>query len=172
MHRLDRTTSGVMLVAKTQDAYTHLKKEFKERRVEKTYRAIVYGHMEAGAGSVVAEICRSSEPPKFWYAESCSQENPRAAITDWRVLSRGVDSTSGEKYTTLSITPKTGRTHQIRVHMAFIGHPLIADHLYGKNLVSILGFTRPALHAESISVVMPSGQRETWTAPIPQDFTP
>ena len=168
VHRLDRTTSGVMLVAKTPEAYTYLKNEFKERRVEKTYNAFVYGHMDAAEGRIVAEIMRSSEPPKRWYARVCEETDNRVAITEWRLL-RHLTDLSGELSSYVEVQPKTGRTHQIRVHLASIGHPIVADHLYAPDKPPILGFKRPALHAQSISLVL-GGQRATFTAPLPDDF--
>ena len=168
VHRLDRTTSGVIVAAKTQEMFDYLKNEFKERRVEKTYRAFVYGHMEQGKGRIVAEIMRSSETPRRWYSRVCSEDNKRAAVTNWRVLEQLTDTVSGESSSYLELRPETGRTHQIRVHLASIGHPIIGDHLYG-NRPPICGFTRLALHAYEISFLF-DGVRTTFTAPIPNDF--
>ncbi len=167
VHRLDRTTSGVMLVAKTSEVYAYLKNEFKERRVEKIYRAFVYGHMETAEGKIVAEIMRSSEPPKHWYSQPCEESNTRAAITEWRLLKHLADPATGDPASYVEVQPKTGRTHQIRVHLASIGHPIVADHLYATDKTPILGFRRPALHAYSISVVL-SGKKETFLAPLPE----
>ncbi len=164
VHRLDRTTSGVLLVAKTPEMYAYLKKEFKERRVEKIYRAYVYGRMETKEGRIVAEIMRSSEPPRRWYSRPCEENDVRAAITDWKLLKQL------EKAAYLEVRPRTGRTHQIRVHLASIGHPVVADHLYSSGRELILGFKRPALHAYSISLTL-AGQKTTFTAPLPSDFT-
>ncbi len=169
MHRLDRTTSGVMLIAKTPESYVYLKNEFKERRIEKTYRAFVYGHMEKKDGTIVAEIMRSKEVPKRWYAKPTSERDIRAAITEWRLLERLEDPHTREFVSYIEIRPRTGRTHQIRVHLASIGHPIVADHLYTLDKAPILGFTRPALHAYSISLVI-GGNKETFTAPPPADF--
>lgn len=163
VHRLDRTTSGVLLIAKTPEMYTYLKNEFKERRVAKTYRAYVYGRMETEVGEIIAEICRSSTPPKHWYAKPCERNGKRAAITEWKLLGATEDASYIELY------PKTGRTHQIRVHLASIGHPIVGDHMYAADKDSILGFTRPALHAYSISVLLEGVQKE-FTAPLPPDF--
>ncbi len=169
VHRLDRTTSGVMLLAKTTEAYSYLKNEFKERRVEKIYHAFVYGHMESPDGKIVAEIIRSSEPPKRWYARGCDETDKRAAITEWRLLKRLTDPETEESASYLEVRPKTGRTHQIRVHLASTLHPLVADHLYAPERKPILGFSRAALHAFSISVVL-QGKREIFLAPLPDDF--
>lgn len=169
VHRLDKTTSGIMLIAKTPEMYAYLKNEFKERRVEKTYRAFVYGHMKTREGKIMAEIMRSSEVPKRWYARASLEGDKRAAITEWRLLKHVTDTLTGETASYVEVRPKTGRTHQIRVHMASIGHPIVADHLYAPGRPFILGFKRPALHADGISVVL-SGERATFVASFPDDF--
>jgi len=165
-HRLDRTTSGVILVAKTPEMFAYLKGEFKARHVGKTYRALAYGHMETDSGRIVAEIMRSGEPPKKWYARPCDENDARAAITDWRVLER-LES-AGDPVSYLELSPQTGRTHQLRVHLASIGHPIVADHLYAPGRPS-LGFSRPMLHAYSLSVSF-NGKRREFIAPLPDDF--
>ena len=164
VHRLDRTTSGVVLAAKTQEAFDYLKQEFKERRVEKKYLAWVYGETPEGHGTIIAEIMRSSEKPKRWYARPCDSTDIRAAITEWRVLEKR------EGATLVEVTPKTGRTHQIRVHLASIGHPIVADHLYAPEREALFGFKRPALHALSVSVTLPNLERTIYEASLPPDF--
>lgn len=170
VHRLDRTTSGVMLVAKNREMFTYLKNEFKERRVEKIYWAHVYGDMEE-EGSIVAEIMRSNSVPKRWYARPCDESDKRAAITKWRVLARLIDPETGKHVTRLEVRPLTGRTHQIRVHMASIGHPIVSDHLYAPDRPQLLGFKYPALHAYSITVTLLSGERATFMAPALGTFS-
>lgn len=163
VHRLDRTTSGVLLVAKNQKVFEYLKGEFKARRVEKVYRAYVHGHMESESGKIVAEIMRTSERPRKWYARDCSEDDVRAAITEWKLL----EQVSGPA-SYIEVRPKTGRTHQIRVHFSHIGHPLLGDARYGGS--ELLGFTRPALHAYEISCALPSGESVSYIAPLPSDF--
>ena len=169
VHRLDRMTSGVILAAKTQEMYDYLKAEFKARRVEKKYRAVVHGHLEQDTGRIVARIERTNTIPKRWEAVLCDESHIRAAITDYVVLSRGL-TPEGEPYSYMELSPKTGRTHQIRVHLSSIGHPLVGDRMYAPAREPILGFTRPALHACAISFVAPDGQTQTYGAPLPDDF--
>lgn len=161
VHRLDRTTSGVLLVAKTSEAYAELKQAFKERRVEKTYLAYVHGHMEEQSGSIVAEIMRSSDVPRKWYARPTTKDDIRAAITEWKLLK------THENCSLLEARPKTGRTHQIRVHFSGIGHPLVGDERYGG--APALGIVRPALHTSRISFEF-RGERPSFEAPLPPDF--
>lgn len=168
-HRLDRATSGVIIAAKNDAAFKLLRQEFKERRVEKGYRAFVYGHSIADSGRIVAEIARSNESPKKWYARPTTADDKRAAITEWLVLDRLDDPKTGESASLLNLRPLTGRTHQIRVHLASVGHPVIGDHLYAGGRPVLLGFTRPALHAHSISFEM-NGKRRDFVAPLPDDF--
>ena len=159
VHRLDRGTSGVMLIAKTAQAYAYLKNEFKARRVEKTYLAYVYGQMETEEGRIVAEIARSSTPPKKWYAKPCEESDVRAAITDWKLLKKLDDASY------IEVNPKTGRTHQIRVHLESIGHPVVGDPLYADRSPA----SRMYLHSSAIALTL-SGKAVTFTAPLPPDF--
>ena len=191
VHRLDRTTSGVMLLAKTQEMYLYLKQQFTERKIEKTYMVWVYGHPETSSGQVVAEIVRAeiflaaapalenpsvvakrattSESKKGWAARSTTIDDTRAAITKWKALKETTDAPTGEPASLLEIEPLTGRTHQIRVHISSIGHPVIADHLYAPDRAPLLNFQRPALHASTISLTL-AGEQKSFSAPPPKDF--
>jgi 23S rRNA pseudouridine1911/1915/1917 synthase len=164
VHRLDRTTSGLVIAAKNDEAFAYLRQQFKDKRVEKRYLAWVYGKPSQDAGRIVAEIMRSSDKPKRWYARETSEDDPRAAITDWNVLQ------SKENASLLEVTPRTGRTHQIRVHLSHIGCPIVSDHLYAAERQPMLGFTRSALHAEMIALTLPDETRGEYHAPLPQDF--
>ncbi len=170
VHRLDRTTSGIMIVAKTPEAHALLKEAFQKRAVEKEYRAYVYGHPKENRGIIEAEIERVRSTPPRWGVVKGGGSSGRAAVTEWEVLARGTDKDSGEKATFLMARPKTGRTHQIRVHLQAIHHPVVHDHLYAKGRASILGFERPALHAHQLSLSVPLGERKTFIAPLPYDF--
>ena len=171
VHRLDRDTSGVMILAKTQETYVFLKEQFQSRTTQKSYRAFVYGHPRADQGTIEAEIVRiRAVPPRWGVARAGEGKKHRAAVTDWRVLTRAVDRETGEKVALMEALPKTGRTHQIRVHFKHFGHPVVCDKLYAKGKPCLLGFSRQALHAFSLAIDLPSGERRTFEAPLPGDF--
>lgn len=171
VHRLDRATSGVLIAAKTNELFAHIKNEFKNRRVKKRYVAAVHEHMEDAEGRIIAEIVRSSEAPKRWYARACDVSDPRAAITNWTLIKNSTDPTTGAGVAFLELAPETGRTHQIRVHLASIGHPIIGDHLYAEDRPRAFGFERLALHADSVELSLPSGERVYYAAALPDDFS-
>ena len=186
VHRLDRTTSGVMVLAKNKKAYEFLKQQFQGRLIEKTYRAFVYGHPKEDHGVIEKEIVRIRSTPPRWGIKRASEEKKhRAAITEWRVLERGAVPYSdvghpnmldvehqvlGEKVSYLELYPKTGRTHQLRVHLKHAEHPIICDPLYAQSRPCLLGFTRPALHAFKLKMMLPSGEEREFEAPLPPDF--
>jgi 23S rRNA pseudouridine1911/1915/1917 synthase len=170
VHRLDRGTSGILVAAKSNEIFAYLRSEFRARRVEKTYHAYVYGHMDAAVGRIVAEIARSGGQPKRWYAHMCEEADARAAITNWKLVENTADPATGEDAALLELTPETGRTHQIRVHLASIQHPIVADHLYAAERPSILGFERLALHASRIALTLPSGERVEYEVSLASDF--
>ncbi len=172
VHRLDRDTSGVMVLAKTPEAYAFIKKQFQDHTAEKAYRAFVYGYPSSNQGTIETEIVRiRTIPPRWGVARAGEEKKHRAARTDWRTLSRSVDPETKEKVALVEACPKTGRTHQIRVHFKHIGHPVVCDKLYSKGRPCLLGFSRQALHAFSLAIVLPSGERRTFEASLPLDFT-
>ncbi len=159
VHRLDRLTSGVILVARTDAAHRHLASQFSSRKIEKVYTALVHGHPKADQGQITKPIARDSVRRVRMTAKS---NNGRAAITQYRVLSRF------ERFSLLEVKIGTGRTHQIRVHLASIGHPVTGDKLYGAP-ASPLG--RYFLHAHRITFTSPSsGERITITSPLPREL--
>jgi len=164
VHRLDRDTSGVLLIAKTQPAFEYFKKQFQERNIKKAYRAFVHGIIKEEKGTISKPIGRSTADFRKWSAEYGARGELREAVTDFFVLARGNDSTYVEVY------PKTGRTHQIRVHMKAIGHPLVCDSLYAPKSPNILGFSRLALHSFSIDLTTPKEKILHIEAPLPADF--
>lgn len=171
VHRLDRTTSGVMIVVKNQEAHAFIKQQFQARSMKKNYVALVYGHPKADRGVINMEIGRTKKKPRKWTALPGKTGTLRSAITEWKVLNRAVDPETEEPVTYMSSSPKTGRTHQIRVHFKAIHHPIVCDHIYAPKKECLFGFERPALHAQSISFKLPNGEERTFKAPLPEDFT-
>ena len=176
VHRLDKDTSGAMVVAKNSRAMHHLAAQFKSRKVRKKYLALVYGMPREGAGSLDDPIGRHPVDRKKM---SVTTHTPRSALTLWRVL---------EKFTgvcLLELDIRTGRTHQIRVHCKTMGHPVIGDPVYGnrgdnKRLAAVspelsravMVLNRQMLHAWQLSFIHPgTGERMTMKAPIPSDMT-
>lgn len=166
VHRLDRDTSGVILVAKTQESFLFIKDQFKNRKVEKTYRAFVWGsfNTENMEGVINKPIGRSSSDFRRWSAEFGAKGELREAVTEYKVLKQNSD------FAYIELKPKTGRTHQIRVHMKAIGHPVISDKLYAPNKESALGFQRLALHALSINLSLPNTSSIKIESELPEDF--
>ena len=164
VHRLDRETSGVILIAKNQESFENLKKQFQNHKVEKVYHAFVYGEMKNDKGTIDRPIGRSSKDFRMWSAQRGARGEMREAITDYKVLSKM------DGYTFLEVSPRTGRTHQIRVHFKAISYPLVADSLYAPNRENTLGFQRLALHSYQITFKNMNGVEETVVAPYPEDF--
>jgi len=159
VHRLDRFTSGVILVARTDAAHRDLAQQFATRKVEKVYLALVHGHMKSERGRITAPITRD---PVRRTRMTARLAHGRSAITEYQVLKRFARSTL------LEVKIGTGRTHQIRVHLASIGHPVVGDKLYGAP-ASSLG--RYFLHAERITFRTPStGLPITISAPLPAEL--
>lgn len=164
VHRLDRETSGILLLAKTKEGHAHVKKQFQDRTIEKTYRTFVYGKVKADSGTIDRPIARSKSDFRKWSAQRGARGQAREAVTDYLVLKRSDDATF------LDVKPKTGRTHQIRVHLKAINHPVVCDTLYAPNMQSILGFKRLALHAFSITFKDLEEKQVYIEAPYPDDF--
>ena len=169
VHRLDRETSGVMIIAKTPESFEFFKSAFKNRDVSKTYSAIVWGNVKEDEDTIDAPIARSSSDFRKWSAQRGARGTKRSAVTDYKVLARFEDS--GQKFSMLELKPKTGRTHQIRVHMKYMNHPIICDSLYAEGKPKVLGFKRTALHSRKIEFTDPSGSEQSFEAPYPDDFS-
>ncbi|MEK7087708.1 MAG: RluA family pseudouridine synthase [Patescibacteria group bacterium] len=164
VHRLDRETSGALIVAKNQSALFNLRRQFKKQEVRKTYHAFVYGRVKHDEGVIDRPIARSRANPVLWSATRGRKGEEREAITEYRVLARE------NGFTFLELSPRTGRTHQLRVHLKAINYPIVSDKLYSNNEPA-LGFKRLALHSRAVSFVLPtSGKRITVEAPYPKDF--
>ena len=165
-HRLDRDTSGVLVFAKNEAAYEFLRKTFHDKKVQKTYLAFVYGAPKSKEGIIDFGIGRSRKDFRLRSAQPKARGRLREAITHYRVL----DET--DNHTLLELRPETGRTHQIRVHLKAIHHPIVGDSLYAPNHKSALGITRLGLHAYKINLPLPSDRTVLIVAPIPSDLAP
>jgi 23S rRNA pseudouridine1911/1915/1917 synthase len=165
VHRLDKDTSGVMVVARTQESLRALSAQFKERIVQKRYLALVAGVIKKGSGTIEAGLGRHVKERK---KISVHTHKAREAVTLYKVKERYKNSTLVE------VEIKTGRTHQIRVHLAHIGHPVLGDSTYGGTRAVKSGegmIIRQMLHAESLSLLHPvTGHPMTFTAPPPADM--
>lgn len=167
VHRLDKETSGVLILAKTQDAFLFLKQQFHDRLVRKEYRAFVYGTMKEKWGVINRPIGRSAKDFRLRSAERGARGVLRNAVTNWELIGQS------DTYAYLRVIPKTGRTHQIRVHLKSLSRPIVGDTLYAQREMEekgSFGFSRLALHAFSITLVLPNGEEKTFSAPLPSDF--
>ena len=167
VHRIDKDTSGLLVVAKTDKAHTGLARQLEEHSINRIYRAIVYSNIKEDEGTVDAAIGRD---PKNRLRNAVIREgmpgyeSAKSAVTHYRVLERF------GKYTYIEAKLETGRTHQIRVHMAYIKHPLLGDELYGPNR-NKEGARRQMLHAGVLGFVHPvTGEYMEFESPLPEDF--
>jgi 23S rRNA pseudouridine1911/1915/1917 synthase len=165
VHRLDRETSGVMLVAKTQKGFENLKTQFQNHEIKKIYYAFVYGEMKQDTGTIDRPIGRSNKDFRMWSAQRGARGELREAVTDYEVALRS------KGYSFVRVMPKTGRTHQIRVHFKAISYPLVGDSLYAPTRDNTLGFSRLALHSYETTFLDVTGNSHTVNAPYPEDFT-
>jgi 23S rRNA pseudouridine1911/1915/1917 synthase len=160
VHRLDRDTSGLLLVAKTAHAQHHLDRQLREGEVERRYLAFVAGVVEGEKGVVDAPIGRHQEHPQLRAVRTGTGE---PAVTRYRVVERFPHATL------LEVALETGRTHQIRVHLAHLGHPVLGDRHYGAQGLSLV--PRQALHAWRLSFRHPAtGERREFEAPLPEEL--
>lgn len=171
VHRLDKNTSGLLVIAKTLPAHTALVKQLQKHRIQREYSAIVQGVLISG-GTIDKPIGRHPHQRKLMTVT----ESGKTAITHYRILERF------PAHTWLKVNLETGRTHQIRVHMAFIHHPIIGDASYGGRLKipsqtseslanALRNFKRQALHAQRLGLIHPmSGEFVEWQVPLPKDM--
>jgi len=164
VHRIDRETSGVLVVAKNQQAFEFLKKQFQNREIEKKYLTFLYGVMKDDRGVIDRPIGKSKKDFRLRSAQRGARGELREAITEYKVLR------CGEHATYVEARPKTGRTHQLRVHFKAVHHPIVCDKLYAPKRDCILGFVRLALHASSLRFALLSGEKLEVEAPLPEDF--
>lgn len=158
VHRLDRGTSGVIIAAKNSPTLKFLQKQFSQRKVKKSYLAIVEGVPEPETASIDAPIGRNPKRPQSFKVTASG----KPAQTDYKVLKQlAVD---GRTVSLLELRPKTGRTHQLRVHLAYLGHPILNDSLYGR------GEGQIKLHAAELELALPGGARQIFKVSPPKDF--
>jgi 23S rRNA pseudouridine1911/1915/1917 synthase len=161
----------VLILAKTQTAYEFLKQQFKDRLVLKEYRAFVYGRIHDRWGTINRPIGRSSKDHRLRSAMKGAKGMMREAVTDFERI--GMGEYNDEPFSYLKLTPKTGRTHQLRVHMRAIDRPIVQDELYATHVITNsnnLAMSRMALHAHMLELTLPNGQLERFIAPVPQSF--
>jgi len=168
VHRLDKNTSGVLLVAKTKEMFTWLQSQFQERQVEKRYQCLVAGNVKKNEDVIHTTVGRAPSDRRKQKAYAITESVPgarREATTEYRILKRFQD------YTLLELFPKTGRKHQIRAHMVFLGHPIAGDALYAfKNQQTPPGLMRQFLHATFLRIMMPDGKEKSFESPLAQDL--
>ncbi|MEK7500729.1 MAG: RluA family pseudouridine synthase [Patescibacteria group bacterium] len=163
VHRLDKDTSGLMVIAKNQSTFQQLKKQFQNRLVTKRYLALACGQMPADNGQIDLNIVRSrSDPTKN--TTTNSKNRGRAALTYWRVLKHYPD------FSLLEVTPKTGRMHQIRVHLKAIGHPVAGDKKYAPAPKNPKHLGRMFLHAAYLSFTSAEGEKFSFHSPLPEEL--
>ncbi len=154
-HRLDRDTSGVMILAKTEEVQKFLKRQFQDRKVHKTYYAIVSGRPKLDEARIDLPMARDIKRPTTFRVDP----NGKEAETFYKVLK------SDDKHSLVELRPTSGRTHQLRVHMKYLGHPILGDPVYGEEKAD-----RLYLHAGSLEITLPGGVRKVFESPLPKEF--
>ncbi len=163
VHRLDKDTSGVMVVARNQKAFEELKKLFQEHKVEKKYLALVYGKLKDKKGKIEKPIARAATYKKQVIAGRKTKTKIREAATEYKVIKEY------QNYSLVEAMPQTGRMHQIRVHLFSIGHPIVGDKLYALKKYKKIEAERQLLHAKSIEFNL-LGKKYFFKAPLSADF--
>ncbi len=176
VHRLDRDTSGVVILAKNPETQSMLRRQFQDRKAHKTYLAIVEGRPKLDAALIDLPIARNLKHPTTFLVD----QNGKPSQTNYQVLM------SNDRYSLLQLQPQTGRTHQLRVHLRYLGTPILGDPVYGTEGIIAQKKVKPQntnspqrlmLHAQSLEITIPGptpdapNQRKTFTAPIPPEFT-
>ena len=156
VHRLDRDTSGVVILAKNPDVQMFLKKQFQDRETHKTYYAVVSGCPKLEEAKIDLPLARDLKRPTTFRVDP----NGKASETYYKVLK------SDGKHSLVELKPTTGRTHQLRVHMKYLGHPILGDPLYGEEKAD-----RLYLHAHKLEVTLPNGNKVEFEAKVPEEFT-
>lgn len=154
-HRLDRDTSGVMILAKNEEVQKFLKKQFQNRTVHKTYYAVVEGRPKLDAARIDLPMARDLKRPTTFRVDAGGKE----AETFYKVLK------TDDKHSLVELKPTSGRTHQLRVHMKYLGHPIMGDKVYGGEKAD-----RLYLHAGKLEITLPGGIRKVFEVPAPKEF--
>ena len=163
VHRLDRDTSGLLVLAKNKKTYNWLKNQFKNRKIKKKYIALVHGKLKDKKGIIVKSISRSKRKGRIQTVAPIGKM--REAITRYKVIKEFND------YSLLEVFPETGRTHQIRVHLASIGHPIAGDKQYKfKRQTTPKGLKRQFLHANYLKFNLPDGKTVKFESKLPKDL--
>lgn len=156
VHRLDRATSGVVILAKNQSTQKMLRKQFQDRKTHKTYYAIIEGRPKLDEAMIDLPIARNLKHPTTFQVDA----NGKSAQTQYQVLK------SNDRFSLIELKPITGRTHQLRVHLAYLGTPILGDSVYGSKQKA----SRLFLHAHALEITIPKGKRQTFIAPLPTEF--
>jgi 23S rRNA pseudouridine1911/1915/1917 synthase len=165
VHRLDRDVSGVMVVAKTQEMFDYLKQQFKNREIKKVYVALVYGVMTDNSGIIDLPIGQSNKSGKMAARPKNSEFESKPAITKYEVIKRY------QHYTLIKVEIKTGRTHQIRVHLNAVGYPVVGDETYKpRNQKTRIKLDRIFLHAEQLGFSDLGGAWQEFESPLPENL--
>ena len=155
VHRLDRDTSGVVIMAKNEETQTLLRRQFQDRKAHKTYYAVVTGRPKMDEARIYLPIARDKKRPTTFRVDA----NGKESETFYKVIR------TDDKHSLIELSPTTGRTHQLRVHLNYLGHPIVGDVVYGGEKAD-----RLYLHAKSLEITLPGGERQTFVAPLPESF--
>jgi 23S rRNA pseudouridine1911/1915/1917 synthase len=155
VHRLDRDTSGVMILAKDEETQKFLKKQFQNRKTHKTYYAVVSGRLKLDAARIDLPIARDLKRPTTFRVDA----NGKESETFYKIIK------SNDEHSLVELKPISGRTHQLRVHMKYLGHPIVGDVVYDGEKAD-----RLYLHAGALELTLPGGKRTTFTVDVPKDF--
>ena len=169
VHRLDKDTSGVILIALTQEMYEHLKDAFEQRKIKKEYVALVKGKIPEKHGKIDALLGKSQKDFRKYTTDTTDMVREKPSLTEYWVTDYFTDGV--DFYTLIKVKLHTGRTHQIRVHFSSLGFPLIGDELYGGKKVMKLGLSRQFLHAKKIEVQLPNSEWIEAESVMPDDLT-
>ena len=168
VHRLDKDTSGILLIAKNDETLEFLQRQFKERKVEKKYIALVVGHLKSERGTIETLLGRAPNDrrkQKAFLPQSPESPGKRTAKTSYRVLQKL------ENYDLIEAEPQTGRKHQIRAQLTCLGHPIAGDKLYGfKGQICPPGLNRQFLHASYLKIALPNSQTKEFKSNLPADL--